>query len=97
MTRMSSQRAARRVAPVSQGCHHQRRRRVPGWLVALVDRIVLESGNSTGFDAAAWTAEWLATENAALGGKKPIDSLSTSDGRDLVKALVLRMQSGAYS
>jgi len=69
----------------------------PEWLVVLVEHIVLESGDPTGFDAAAWTTEWLATENAALGGRKPNDLLGTPEGRDLVKALVLRMQSGAYS
>ena len=43
------------------------------------------------------SAERQTTENAALGGRKPNDLLATPEGRDLVRALVLRMQSGAYS
>ena len=66
-------------------------------LVGLVERIVLESGDLPGFDARAWTLEWLATECAALAGKTPNDFRSTPGGRDVVTRLVMQMQSGAYA
>jgi hypothetical protein len=69
----------------------------PEWLVTLVERIVLESGDPTGFDALAWTAEWLATPTRVLGGRRPNEFLDTADGRDLITRLIGQMQSGAYA
>jgi putative toxin-antitoxin system antitoxin component (TIGR02293 family) len=66
-------------------------------LVGLVEKIVAESGEPAGFDAARWTAAWLERPNNALGGKTPGDFMDTADGRALVAGLVAQMQSGAYA
>lgn len=66
-------------------------------LVGQVQKIVAESGESARFDAARWTAQWLAQPNPALGGKMPGDYMDTADGRTLVSGLVAQMQSGAYA
>jgi putative toxin-antitoxin system antitoxin component (TIGR02293 family) len=66
-------------------------------LVGLVEKIVAESGEPAGFDAAQWTAGWLEQPSPALGGKAPGDFLDTADGRALVAGLVAQMQSGAYA
>jgi uncharacterized protein (DUF2384 family) len=65
-------------------------------LIGLVEKIVGESGEPAGFDAARWTAAWLERPNNALGGKTPGDFMDTADGRALVAGLVAQMQSGAY-
>ena len=66
-------------------------------LVEQVQKIVSESGNPDGFDAARWTADWLNAPNNALGGRMPGEFMDTSDGRALVAGLVAQMQSGAYA
>ena len=66
-------------------------------LVGQVQKIVSESGIPDGFDAARWTADWLAEPNDALGGRAPGEFMDTSDGRALVSGLVAQMQSGAYA
>jgi putative toxin-antitoxin system antitoxin component (TIGR02293 family) len=65
-------------------------------LIGLVERIVLESGNPEGFDAAVWLGDWLDRKVPALGGRRPGDLLDTDEGRDLVARLLLSVQSGAY-
>jgi hypothetical protein len=69
--------------------------RPPAWLVALVERIVQESGDPVDFDAVKWTTEWLEEANPALGGRKPAEFLDSGEGCAIVRGLVLRMQSGA--
>lgn len=66
-------------------------------LATFVQRIVDESGDPSGFDALAWTRRWLAGPCPALGGARPVDHITTPEGRALVETLILRMQSGAYS
>jgi putative toxin-antitoxin system antitoxin component (TIGR02293 family) len=66
-------------------------------LVGEVQKIVAESGEPEGFDAARWTAEWLEEPNNALGGRTPGEFMDTADGRALVSGLVAQMQSGAYA
>jgi putative toxin-antitoxin system antitoxin component (TIGR02293 family) len=66
-------------------------------LIGQVQRVVAESGTPEGFDAARWTAQWLAEPNAALGGQTPGEFMDTADGRSLVAGLVEQMQSGAYA
>lgn len=66
-------------------------------LVGQVEQIVQESGNPEGFEAGRWVAEFLETENAALGGRRPEELMRTSDGRAVVSTLIARMQSGAYA
>ena len=66
-------------------------------LVGQVEKIVGESGEPRGFDAAQWTAAWLQRPNPALGGRTPGDFMDTADGRTLVAGLIAQMQSGAYA
>lgn len=66
-------------------------------LAALVQRVVDESGDPTGFDASAWTVRWLGRPNPALGGACPAEYMATPEGRALVETLIMRMQSGAYT
>jgi len=65
-------------------------------LVGIVQKMVDESGDPTGFDAANWTAAFLARPNHALGGQLPSECLRTEEGRAIVERLLLSMQSGAY-
>jgi putative toxin-antitoxin system antitoxin component (TIGR02293 family) len=66
-------------------------------LLGQVESMVEESGTIEGFDASAWTADWLASPQPALGGNRPGDLMDTADGRALVSDLLARMQSGAYA
>jgi putative toxin-antitoxin system antitoxin component (TIGR02293 family) len=66
-------------------------------LIGQADRIVRESGNPEGFDAARWVAAWLDTPVPALGGQRPATLMDTVDGRELVSGIVAQMQSGAYA
>lgn len=66
-------------------------------LVGQVQTIVAESGQTENFDAAQWTANWLARPNRALQGRTPGEFMDTADGRALVSGLVAQMQSGAYA
>lgn len=66
-------------------------------LAVLVKRIVDESGDSAGFDPMAWVSRWVQHPSPALGGKCPAAFMATPDGRAQVEALIMRMQSGAYS
>jgi len=68
-----------------------------GSLVALVQRIVEESGNPVGFDSHAWSLEWLQNRVPALGGARPVDYMGTAVGRAFIYQMVLQMQTGAYS
>ena len=66
-------------------------------LVLIADRIVRESGNPEGLDAALWVDTWLATPHPALGGLSPSQLLDTVDGFDAVRRLLEQQQSGAYA
>ena len=66
-------------------------------LIGQVQKIMSESGDVADFDAAGWTAVWLAEPNAALGHRTPGEFMDTSDGRALVAGLIAQMQSGAYA
>lgn len=68
-------------------------------LVQTVQRIVDESGDGTAndFDAKTWLEEWINQPNPALGGAKPVSYLDTMAGRLLLRNLLLRSQSGAFS
>jgi len=66
-------------------------------LVAIVQRMVNESGNPVGFDAHGWTVDWVTHPVPALGGRCPVEYMQTKDGLAVVKTLLLQMQSGAYS
>jgi putative toxin-antitoxin system antitoxin component (TIGR02293 family) len=65
-------------------------------LIGQVERIVGESGDPQGFDAAGWVAGWLDRPNPALGGVRPASLMDTAEGRTMVADVVSAMQSGAY-
>ncbi len=62
-----------------------------------VQRMVEESGNPAGFDAAAWVGEWLQKPNSALGGDRPSKFMGTADGQQMISRLLAQAQSGAYA
>lgn len=66
-------------------------------LIGQVQRMVNESGDPEGFDAAVWLAEWLAEPNPALGGVPPGEYMDTAEGFNLVSDTLARMQTGAYA
>lgn len=66
-------------------------------LLALVAQIVSESGQSAGFDAAEWLVKWMSTPVLALGGRAPVSLMATEEGRERIRDLIRRMQSGAFS
>lgn len=66
-------------------------------LVGQVERMVGESGDAEGFDAAAWLAAWLDDPVPALGGRRPGELMDTAEGRTLVSRLLMQMQAGAYA
>lgn len=66
-------------------------------LIGLAEKIVRESGEPTGFDAARWTAGWLEQALPALGGENPGQFMDTATGQHLVAGLLAQMQSGAYA
>ncbi len=66
-------------------------------LVGQVESMVEESGNSDGFDAAAWLSKWLREPLPAFAGTRPIDLLDTIVGQSLVGRALAQVQSGAYA
>lgn len=66
-------------------------------LVELVDLMVAESGESKGFDAREWLTRWLDQPCPALGNRRPVQFLMTSEGQRIVSGLLRQMQSGAYA
>ena len=66
-------------------------------LVGQVQRMVEESGQPEGFDAAAWVARWIDRPVPALGGLKPAELLDTAEGQAIVANVLSRAQTGAYS
>jgi putative toxin-antitoxin system antitoxin component (TIGR02293 family) len=66
-------------------------------LIGQVEVMVRESGNAEGFSAAQWVAQWLSEPSPALGGRQLREFMDTAEGREIVSALIARMQSGAYA
>jgi putative toxin-antitoxin system antitoxin component (TIGR02293 family) len=66
-------------------------------LIAQVERIVEESGDTEGFDAAGWVAQWLEDPLPALGGRRPGDLMDTAEGRSLVSNLIGQIQAASYA
>ena len=65
-------------------------------LTELVQSMLAESGEQTGFDAKGWLEGWLIGVVAALGNRRPVDVLKEPDGLEVVRSLLSRAQSGAY-
>lgn len=66
-------------------------------LINIVQTMVNESGNPTGFDAAHWLEEWMGKPLPALACATPASYMATAEGRQLVADLLAMMQSGAYA
>lgn len=54
------------------------------------------AGDALAFDAEAWVRVWIETPVPALGGRRPVEVLSTPDGRDTVFGVLGAMESGAF-
>lgn len=65
-------------------------------LISQIQRMVNESGNPEGFDAAAWLGNWLAEPNLALGCVSPGEYMDTVEGFSLLSDTLTRMRSGVY-
>ncbi|WP_227245414.1 antitoxin Xre/MbcA/ParS toxin-binding domain-containing protein [Paraburkholderia caribensis] len=65
-------------------------------LSAQVAKMVAESGDTIGFDAAAWVRHWVHQPNPALGCC-PIELFGDADGRAMIVRLLAMAQSGAYA
>ncbi|WP_266170166.1 antitoxin Xre/MbcA/ParS toxin-binding domain-containing protein [Dyella subtropica] len=66
-------------------------------LIAVVQRMVEESGDPVNFDAEHWVRAWLDTPLPALGNHLPISYLDSDGGLELLESLLIRTQSGAFS
>lgn len=66
-------------------------------LVAIVQRMVNESGEPAGFDAHAWTVDWVTHPVPALDMACPAHYMGTADGLAIVETLLLQIETGAYS
>ncbi|CAD6548234.1 hypothetical protein LMG24235_04548 [Paraburkholderia sabiae] len=89
-----------RARPSGARAAQGRREREIAALVRLVRTIVDESGDpamAKAFDAAAWLEGWLQQPNPALGGELPSAWLGRAGGPDVLRALIMRAQSGAYA
>ena len=66
-------------------------------LVGQAQTLVEQSGDSEGFDAAQWVANWLEEPMPALQGRRPAEFMDTAEGQAIVANLLQRAQSGAYA
>lgn len=66
-------------------------------LIGLVQTMVEQSGDPTGFDAARWVSQWLARPLPALAGETPASYMDTFAGQNMVADLLATSQSGAYA
>jgi putative toxin-antitoxin system antitoxin component (TIGR02293 family) len=66
-------------------------------LIGQAQNMVLESGNTTDFDAAQWLSGWLVSPLPALGNTKPAAYMDTVEGQKLMSHILAVAQSGAYA
>ena len=66
-------------------------------LMGQVEKMVQESGDPKGFDAAKWFGYWIQQPQAAFARKEPGELMDSSDGREAVSRLLAQMQSGTYA
>jgi len=73
--------------------------RVPGvaTLIDMVQTMIEQSGEPTGFDSARWVSAWLTKPLPALAGETPASYMDTFEGQKLVAKLLAMSQSGAYA
>lgn len=67
-------------------------------LLAKVHEMLAQSTHprAASFDASGWLADWLATPQPALGGRRPQELLGTESGLAAVMKVLGAIQSGAY-
>lgn len=65
-------------------------------LAQMVAMVRAMAGEQPGFDAEAWVRVWIEQPVPALGGRRPVEVVSTPDGRDAVLGVLGAMQGGAY-
>eukprot|EP01034_Spumella_vulgaris_P007345 gene7345-9357_t len=58
----------------------------------LVQRMVDECGDPTGFDAKDWLHHWLVGAVPALGDRRPLDVLKEPGGLEVVRSLLMRIR-----
>jgi len=66
-------------------------------LIGIVQTMVEQSGDPTGFDAARWVSDWLSKPLPALAGETQASYMDTFEGQKLVAELLSMSQSGAYA
>ncbi|WP_229506050.1 antitoxin Xre-like helix-turn-helix domain-containing protein [Massilia genomosp. 1] len=66
-------------------------------LIGMVQTMVEQSGDPSGFDAARWVSNWLSKPLPALAGATPASYMDTFEGQKLVAELLAMSQSGAYA
>lgn len=64
-------------------------------LVATVDRLIAQSGNSTNFDAESWVDQWVTELLPALGAT-PRDYVLAGNDCELLVKLMLQAQSSSF-
>ena len=69
----------------------------PPVLTDLVQKILMESGTSEGFNAEAWLQQWLAAPMPAVGNRRPWDVLQEPGGLALVQSTLLKIQKGSFA
>ncbi|WP_229509551.1 antitoxin Xre-like helix-turn-helix domain-containing protein [Massilia sp. CCM 8734] len=66
-------------------------------LIGMVQTMIEQSGDPSGFDAARWVSNWLSKPLPALAGATPASYMDTFEGQKLVAELLSMSQSGAYA
>ena len=66
-------------------------------LIDMVQTMIEQSGEPTGFDSARWVSAWLTKPLPALAGETPASYMDTFEGQKLVAELLAMSQSGAYA
>ena len=66
-------------------------------LVTQVQKMVAESGDTTGFDAREWLLNWLERPLPALGGQRAAELLSSKDVPEVLSTLLAQSRAGAFS
>lgn len=65
-------------------------------LLDFVEQMVHRSGQGGDFDSSQWLVDWLDKPLPALGWRKPVQVLLEPGGFEAVRAILARMESGAY-
>lgn len=63
-------------------------------LIGLAQKLAMQFGNATDFDAAKWIGQWVETPIPALGNVKPADYMDTGEGAKLVESTLIKTVTG---